>query len=670
MNLRLVFILICFLLPIILFGKKQKTDSLKAEMQKTTSIDVKVSCLEVLVPFYWSISQDSAIFYTEELEKLALVSKNDRARFLAALFKAVNLEVDNQIEKSEMIYRRILKEIPKIDDKLNALFYYNYGNHFAVLGDIEPALNNYDSAIKYHHRINDENTVSRIQLNVGYLLSRQSRFYESIDLYLKTIPVFKKNEDWLGLSAVYGRIGFNYSRLKLHEEAIKYHNLGLAIDKKYQFTENKAYALANIASVYGDMRKFEEAWSYYQKASQLFLEIGNLNMLVSTNINSALVCYDQANYEKCYKILSIINKDSLSVNNKMSYEHLFGNYYKQIGDLKQALQYFENAISSAKQLQDIKRLQELYLDYSGAILEKHGEITASMYLKEYDSLQKFTNANENKTALMNLDKKFQTVEKEVEIENQKLTIEKEQHKRNLALSGVGGVLLLSSISLIWFKNKQKRKELQSQNDLLALQKDFTDVQLSSLNRQLDPHEIKNLLASISPQIQEKAPEAYKNMLRLLNITKASLNNSSLTESVKIQLNQAKDYLALMQPLLSEPLEYEIENSIEDPYLQLPRLLLKNLVENAVKHGIKGKPQGGSILISLDQDEEYIRISVNDTGKGRANAINNDSGIGTTTYKKLFETLNTRNKAKASFEIIDKVEGTKVDINIPNDYKYE
>src|SRR5690606_30421703 len=136
-------------------------------------------------------------------------------------------------------------------------------------------------------------------------------------------------------------------------------------------------------------------------------------------------------------------------------------------------------------------------------------------------------------------------------------------------------------------------------------------------------------------------------------------NNSLTESVKSQAKQIENYLSLKQNSLSEPLEYRIENKIKNQEIQLPRLILKNLVENSVKHGIKGKVNGGTILVSLDQDEEYIRISVNDTGKGRTNAINNDSGIGTVTYKKLFETLNYKNKDKADFKIIDKEEGTRV-----------
>ena len=193
------------------------------------------------------------------------------------------------------------------------------------------------------------------------------------------------------------------------------------------------------------------------------------------------------------------------------------------------------------------------------------------------------------------------------------------------------------------------------------------MELQSLNKQLDPHEIKNLLASISPEIQEKAPESYRKMLKLFNITKASLNNNSLTESLENQAQQIDDFLSLEKSMLSENFEYSIENKIENKELQIPRLMLKNLVENSIKHGIKGN--GGVINVSISEKSNFINIIVDDSGKGRKHAISLDSGIGTSTYQNLFATLNQKNKENATFEIIDKEQGTKVEVKIPVDYKY-
>ncbi|MEO0058387.1 MAG: hypothetical protein RLZZ312_34 [Bacteroidota bacterium] len=95
----------------------------------------------------------------------------------------------------------------------------------------------------------------------------------------------------------------------------------------------------------------------------------------------------------------------------------------------------------------------------------------------------------------------------------------------------------------------------------------------------------------------------------------------------------------------------------------------DLVENSLKHGIKKSETGGEISIKLSNDNDSIFIEIDDTGIGRKHAISLDSGIGTTTYQKLFATLNPKNKDKATFEIIDKQIGTKVEVKIPTNYKY-
>jgi actin-like ATPase involved in cell morphogenesis len=78
----------------------------------------------------------------------------------------------------------------------------------------------------------------------------------------------------------------------------------------------------------------------------------------------------------------------------------------------------------------------------------------------------------------------------------------------------------------------------------------------------------------------------------------------------------------------------------------------------------------NLAIGTQSAEEIkIKITVDDTGIGRQQAISLDSGIGTSTYINLFETLNKTNTQKASFNIIDKQQGTTVEIVIPNNYIY-
>jgi len=61
--------------------------------------------------------------------------------------------------------------------------------------------------------------------------------------------------------------------------------------------------------------------------------------------------------------------------------------------------------------------------------------------------------------------------------------------------------------------------------------------------------------------------------------------------------------------------------------------------------------------------------VDDNGVGRNKENNQVAGIGTSTYIKLFSSLNLNNKRKAIFNIIDKEIGTQVVVKIPLDYQY-
>ena len=150
---------------------------------------------------------------------------------------------------------------------------------------------------------------------------------------------------------------------------------------------------------------------------------------------------------------------------------------------------------------------------------------------------------------------------------------------------------------------------RQQNTLLGLQQNLIEAELSNLNKQLDPHEIKNLLAHISPEIQEKAPESYRKMLKLFNLTKASLNSSSITDTIENQLMQIDDFLSLEKSMSAIPLEYSIQNSIENTQTEIPRFLLKNLVENAIKHGIKQQETGGNISVTVQEKDNFIYIAV-------------------------------------------------------------
>ena len=90
------------------------------------------------------------------------------------------------------------------------------------------------------------------------------------------------------------------------------------------------------------------------------------------------------------------------------------------------------------------------------------------------------------------------------------------------------------------------------------------------------------------------------------------------------MEMIRAYLNLFKVRMGERLLYTIELPKNVADISFPPMLIQPLVENAIKHGLEPKIEGGEILIRGEEKEGIIRLEVIDTGLG----FNNDGGSGT------------------------------------------
>ncbi len=464
---------------------------------------------------------------------------------------------------------------------------------------------------------------------------------------------------------VYNSIGVCFYNLKQFNKAEHYYKLAV----KNSDIKNMAQLNSNLALLLLQLKKNKEAESLINRLDFKKFTSSDSSMVFNVlgEIESRKKNYKQS--IKHYKTIINIDK-KLANKTDLANDYLsIGGVYKKINDLKLADLYFNESYKLLNQFEDKNAKKTLLESIIELEFIKSSNLKGKNYFNEFLRTSDSINSDIVQKNTNTLSVKYETELKESQIKTQQLQIEQEKNNKYIAFGGIGFLVLLSGGVFLWFKNKQKQNNLKTENTLLGLQQNLIEAELSNLNNQLDPHEIKNLLASISPEIQEKAPESYKKMLKLFNLTKASLNSNSITDSIENQLQQIDDFLSLEKSMTAISLEYVIENNYQNTQRQIPRLLLKNLVENAIKHGIKAQETGGNIAVKIEEKDNFVYITVDDTGKGRKHAISLDSGIGTSTYQKLFATLNPKNKENATFEIIDKERGTKVVVKIPVEYKY-
>lgn len=182
-------------------------------------------------------------------------------------------------------------------------------------------------------------------------------------------------------------------------------------------------------------------------------------------------------------------------------------------------------------------------------------------------------------------------------------------------------LLFGVIIMYFFYSRVRLAELHSQAQQeqlqrLAGEKELAEAQLKLIQAQIEPHFLFNTLANISSLIRQDAVKAQKmleDLNRYLRTALARTRQGETTLGDEVELLTA--YLSIIQVRMSERLHYRLEIPESLHGIGFPPLLLQPLVENAVRHGLEPKVDGGTVAISANISSGKLFISVNDDGLG-------------------------------------------------------
>ena len=157
--------------------------------------------------------------------------------------------------------------------------------------------------------------------------------------------------------------------------------------------------------------------------------------------------------------------------------------------------------------------------------------------------------------------------------------------------------------------------VEQNREMAEKEKEMCDMRIAMTVSQIGPHFIFNTLSSIqymcrkNPQMAEETVKEFTTYLRG-NID--SLTNPKNITFAK-ELEHVKSYLAIEQKRFGA--RVQVVYDIRETDFEIPALSLQVLVENAVKHGICKKPEGGTVTIRTERREQNILLTVQDTGVG-------------------------------------------------------
>ncbi|MCZ8516854.1 histidine kinase [Paenibacillus filicis] len=144
---------------------------------------------------------------------------------------------------------------------------------------------------------------------------------------------------------------------------------------------------------------------------------------------------------------------------------------------------------------------------------------------------------------------------------------------------------------------------------------FRDAKLKHLQSQINPHFLSNCMFFIKNMIAIDDKQAATTMvLRLSEYFRYITMLEHTLTTLREELRLIENYLTI-QNLRMERFHYEIDIPEEMLDLQIPRLMVQPIVENAIVHGIERKEQYGIISISGEMFEHACRIFIDDNGVG-------------------------------------------------------
>jgi hypothetical protein len=154
----------------------------------------------------------------------------------------------------------------------------------------------------------------------------------------------------------------------------------------------------------------------------------------------------------------------------------------------------------------------------------------------------------------------------------------------------------------------------------------TEAELRALRAQINPHFLFNALTTIGYLIQQTPPRALKTLLDLTTLLRSVLRSEGEFTTLGRERELVECYLKIERERFEERLAFTLEIPEGLVHVPVPSLIIQPLVENAVKHGIAGTRDGGTITVSASLEDE-LRIVVRNTGAPLGNTTAPGSGPG-------------------------------------------
>ena len=199
-----------------------------------------------------------------------------------------------------------------------------------------------------------------------------------------------------------------------------------------------------------------------------------------------------------------------------------------------------------------------------------------------------------------------------------------------------------------------------------LKRQVVEARMAAMQAQVEPHFLFNTLASIDHLIEtdpKRASVMQKNLIALLRASMPTMReNHPAAHNLGREMAVIRPYLEILKVRMEDRLQTDINVPEGLMSADFPSMMIQSLVENAIKHGLEPKPEGGLLSVRAEIVHGKLAVTVADTGLGFGKAATAGTGVGLANIRERLQLLYGN---KASMTVAENPPtGTLVTLTVP------
>ena len=482
--------------------KKLNVDSLKQVITTTNYDTTKVNALCLLANEYRRNKFDEALELVSQA--LELSKKINYRTGLGKAFRTKGLILKER-EQPEIIlglYKNSLQNFTEAqDDKGLSEINTSIANYYKDEGDFDSAFYFFDIAENIAVKLKDDYRLAIIYHDKASAYGKMFEFSTATGLYLKALDIAVKLNDKFFEANILNSLGGVYYNQKNYKKSEEYILKVIALRTELKQQAETAKALGNLGKLYARTKRVPLAFETYEKAENIYSDLKDSAGYISIKLQLLPLYEKQDEHQKVLdlgkKLLPYVS--ALKPANYIALHFAVGKAYRHLKKNENALKELNMGMAVAEKINNVDALMHGYDEMYRIYQAKNDYKNAFIYLEQYSILKDSSLNAESAKQIAEMDTKYQTEKKQLEIKNlnnekslQQIEINAKDEKvkqQNFQLIVFAiGLLIALILSVIIYRNLQKNKRYSR---IIETQKEEVEKQKTEVVRQKEVVEEKN-----------------------------------------------------------------------------------------------------------------------------------------------------------------------------------